>query len=136
PPVPRRAPREGTPDPLSLDSKWAGRHRAAAVEAPKTPTSESMPPAPRALSSLDASPTRHALDRLIHAMLARVTLGLSPAGVMQAYGDWLWHLAISPGKQSELVDSAARKAARLLIHASRTAGDPECSTCVEPLAQD
>jgi polyhydroxyalkanoate synthase subunit PhaC len=55
---------------------------------------------------------------------------------MQAYGDWLWHIAISPGKQAELLESAVNNAARLLIYASRLVTDPECPACVEPLAQD
>src|SRR6476661_8678440 len=138
-PVSRRAPRKATPDPLPLDRKGAGRHRVPAVEAPNPPTPEPVPPAPHALSSLNPSiprPTRHTLDRLVHAMLARATLGLSPASVMQAYGDWLWHIAISPGKQSELIESAVNKATRLLIYASRLASDPECPACAEPLAQD
>ncbi|EKE68923.1 PHA/PHB synthase family protein [Gallaecimonas xiamenensis] len=41
-------------------------------------------------------------DRLYQANLARLTLGLTPAGLGEAYGAWLAHLAISPGRLAEL----------------------------------
>ncbi len=42
------------------------------------------------------------LDRSLHALAARATLGLSPAALLAAWGDWEVHLASSPGKQAEL----------------------------------
>lgn len=138
-PMSRRAPRKATPRHLSLDTKSTGHHRVSTVEVSDAATPEpvtSTPRAPANPSSSVLTPTRHPLDRLVHAMLGKWTLGLSPAAVMQAYGDWLWHMAISPGKQTELIDSAARKAVRLLVHASRAAVDPGYPTCVEPPAQD
>lgn len=42
------------------------------------------------------------LDRSYQANLARFTLGLSPAGLTEAYTSWLAHLAMSPGRLSEL----------------------------------
>jgi polyhydroxyalkanoate synthase subunit PhaC len=76
-------------------------------------------------------------DRSLHAAAARVTGGLSPAALAQAYLDWATHLANAPGKRMQLVDKAVRKAVRFANYASRCAahgGKAEC--CIEPLPQD
>jgi polyhydroxyalkanoate synthase len=71
--------------------------------------------------------TRLALetDRLARAYAARATLGISPAALALAFGDWWLHLAASPGKLVELQRKAARKWLRYLA-----------GTAIEPLAQD
>ena len=77
-------------------------------------------------------------DRLLHAMLGRYTLGLSPAALALAFEDWLTHLALAPGKQQELVDKALRKLHRFVLyaaHAAHAARGP-CPACIEPLPQD
>jgi len=51
----------------------------------------------------------HSVDQAVHAALARMTGGLSPAVLAEAYLDWAIHLAISPGKQAELVTKSVRK---------------------------
>ena len=80
---------------------------------------------------------RDSLDHIAHASLARLTGGLSPAAVVDAYMDWAVHLAISPGKQVELATKAARKWARLTQFASHCAVDGgTCEPCIEPLPQD
>ncbi|MGF1455264.1 MAG: PHA/PHB synthase family protein [Alphaproteobacteria bacterium] len=77
------------------------------------------------------------LDRSVHAAIARVTLGLSPASMMGAYSDWLQHLAMAPGKQSELSAKAARKLARLAMYTVALASlNQEARPCIEPLPQD
>ena len=76
------------------------------------------------------------IDRQIHAALAGVTHGLSPASLLEAYGDWAVHLAISPGKRASLVQKAARKAIRLWLHAMHCAVEPQTSPCIAPLPQD
>ncbi len=77
----------------------------------------------------------HVYDRLFHAWLARLTNGLSPVSLMQAYLDWLLHLMSSPGKQSELLTKAVRKTTRLgLLSARCVRGD--AALCIEPLPQD
>uniref|UniRef100_UPI003F492F8B PHA/PHB synthase family protein n=1 Tax=Cupriavidus yeoncheonensis TaxID=1462994 RepID=UPI003F492F8B len=48
------------------------------------------------------------IDRLLHAALARVTGGASPASLGLAWTDWAWHLAISPGKQVALAQQMMR----------------------------
>jgi polyhydroxyalkanoate synthase len=66
-----------------------------AVIAPPTPT----PPA--------AEPHHHAaLDRGAMASLARLTAGLSPHAMIDAWSDWAMHLGRAPGRQLELVERA------------------------------
>ncbi len=76
------------------------------------------------------------LDRALHALAARATLGLSPAALMAAWGDWAVHLAVSPGKQAELVRKALRKSLRLQTFALAGAAAGSAGRCIEPLAQD
>ena len=45
-------------------------------------------------------------DRALHAMLARLTGGISPAALLLAYADWLSHLAASPQRQIEIAQEA------------------------------
>ncbi len=76
------------------------------------------------------------LDRLTHALLGRVTHGLSPASLALAYSDWLAHLAMAPGKQAELLQKAARKMMRFTVYAARSSVDPNTPPCIDPLPQD
>lgn len=54
-----------------------------------------------------------AFDREFHARLGKF-LALSPASLADAYFDWFTHLAISPGKQFQLMESMGRKQSKLL----------------------
>lgn len=94
------------------------------------PQNTSGPASPASVST--HGPT---LDRLLHAMLGRCTLGISPAALALAFEDWLTHLALAPGKQSELVDKALRKLNRLALYAANAARGT-CPACIEPLPQD
>jgi polyhydroxyalkanoate synthase len=77
------------------------------------------------------------LDRAARATLARATWGISPAALAMASIDWAAHLALSPGKQAELVLKACRKAVRFGQYLARAAADPErTGPCIEPLPQD
>ncbi|MDJ0950314.1 MAG: alpha/beta fold hydrolase [Alphaproteobacteria bacterium] len=78
----------------------------------------------------------HSLDRLANALSGRLTLGLSPVALSQAFGDWSAHLATSPGKQAELVQKAMRKAIRLGLYLQSCAANPETPACIDPLPQD
>jgi|SoiMethySBSTD1v2_1073268.scaffolds.fasta_scaffold49578_2 polyhydroxyalkanoate synthase len=91
-----------------------------------------------AAASLRASPVKagQSLDRPLHAAVARLTGGISPAALTQAYTDWLQHLLFSPDKQIELVGKAADKWARYLQYCIRACTDQTCPDCIEPLAQD
>ena len=45
-------------------------------------------------------------DRALHAMLARLSGGISPAALLLAYTDWLSHLASSPQRRIEIAQEA------------------------------
>ena len=45
-------------------------------------------------------------DRAFHAMLARLSGGISPAALLLAYTDWLSHLAAAPQRQIEISQEA------------------------------
>ncbi|SLN66255.1 PHA/PHB synthase family protein [Oceanibacterium hippocampi] len=127
----------------------AGSHKAAAapvqskVAASRAPTIPDVPglaPATSAAVPFDRPlPGQFAtrtMDRAFKANLARLTGGLSPAGLAALCFDWYSHLALSPGKQVELVEKASRKLARLALYAGHSAGHPETRCCIEPLPQD
>ncbi|MDX2059673.1 MAG: alpha/beta fold hydrolase [Gemmatimonadales bacterium] len=80
------------------------------------------------------TPSTPAIDKSLHAFMAMLC-GFSPAAAATAWFDWYAHLAISPGKQAELVRSAGEKAKLFASYASmRCCGKPDC--CVHPLPQD
>ena len=76
------------------------------------------------------------IDRAANATLARMTGGIAPGVISQAYSDWLFHLALSPGKQARLVEKAVRKWARFGQYLNRCASDTRAKACIEPLPQD
>jgi len=57
------------------------------------------------------------LDRSVTAAMARLTGGVSPHAVADAWTDWLLHLARAPGRQLELVERAERNMLKLAAHA-------------------
>ena len=70
------------------------------------------------------SPTQR-LDRLLHAGSAPLTGSLSPVSLSLAWADWAWHLAVSPGRQTELAGLAAQLAQDTLrVAAGATADAP------------
>lgn len=72
-----------------------------------------------------------------HAAIVRMTAGVSPASILQAYSDWWIHLALSPGKQAELVLEAQQKAFQFAGYLPRTMMlGRECEQCIEPAEQD
>lgn len=133
--------------PARTSSSLKGSRASKAKVAP-LPAWSSEPAAVSAATPAPTRPTdtwddaelhriRDALDHAAHASLARLTGGLSPAAVADAYMDWALHLAMSPGKQVELAAKAARKWARLAQFASHCAvGGGKCEPCIEPLPQD
>jgi polyhydroxyalkanoate synthase len=46
-------------------------------------------------------------DRILRAVRARATQGISLIAVADAWSNWAVHLAMAPGKQAELAQSAA-----------------------------
>ncbi|WP_283805856.1 alpha/beta fold hydrolase [Bradyrhizobium sp. ARR65] len=76
-------------------------------------------------------------DRAFHAMLARLTGGISPAALSLAYMDWAWNLATAPQRQMEIVQEAVRGAGRLLGAGLRvTAPDQAPWSLIKPQPQD
>lgn len=61
----------------------------------------------------DLATVQRAIDQSVHASVARMTAGLSPAALAEAWFDWAIHAAFSPGKQATLVIKLLRKQMRL-----------------------
>jgi polyhydroxyalkanoate synthase len=76
------------------------------------------------------------IDRSLHASVAHLTGGLSPAAMADAYWDWAVHLASSPGKQMLLAEKAMRKTWRFANYTWRCSLQPNAAPCIEPLPQD
>jgi polyhydroxyalkanoate synthase len=77
------------------------------------------------------------LDRTFNYTISRLTLGLSPAGLAEAYFDWFAHLAAAPGKQLQLHHKAVRKALRFWQYLSTCAlAGGSSRMCIEPLPHD
>jgi poly[(R)-3-hydroxyalkanoate] polymerase subunit PhaC len=97
-------------------------------------------PCPPCRGAEDTDPSQRfaeALDRSVHFLMSRFTLGLSPMARAEAFTSWLIHLAMSPGKQLQLWEKAARKAVRLAGYTSRCAsGLDGRDPCIEPLPHD
>jgi polyhydroxyalkanoate synthase subunit PhaC len=78
-----------------------------------------------------------ALDRAVNYALSRVTLGLSPAALAEAYFGWLVHLAAAPGKQLQIGQKALRKTLRFWHYAATCALTEQTGIrCIEPLPHD
>jgi len=87
--------------------------------------------------SYGAEAVGEVVDRLIHASVAHLTGGLSPASVSGAYWDWAIHLSASPGKQMLLANKALRKGWRFASYAAACALHGETAApCIDPLPQD
>lgn len=76
------------------------------------------------------------LDRALKANLARLTLGLTPAGLAVQGFDWLAHLAFSPGKQIQLCEKGFRAASRLISYTAEAATTSDAPPCISPQPQD
>jgi len=87
-----------------------------------TPTSIAPTPFPSEPHSAQGAAPPLDMDRVVHAQIARLTMGLSPASMAAACLDWLGHLTLSPGKQQAL-----------LMHAIGGVAD---NTAKEPQSKD
>lgn len=83
-----------------------------------------------------APKTHPSLDQPLNAALGRVTGGISPTALSQAYIDWAQHLLMSPDKQIELVLKAQRKFLRYIEFSHSACCDPQCAPCIAPLPHD
>jgi polyhydroxyalkanoate synthase len=74
------------------------------------------PPAARQPSVPQTDADAHSLaplDRAVMGNLARLTSGISPHAVIDAWSDWAMHLGRAPGRQLELAQRAQMNALRL-----------------------
>ena len=62
----------------------------------------------------DQQPEPYQADRALHAMLARLTGGISPIALSLAYMDWASHLAAALQRQMEISQDALRSATHFL----------------------
>ncbi|MBN8607023.1 MAG: polyhydroxyalkanoic acid synthase [Caulobacterales bacterium] len=77
-----------------------------------------------------------AFDQRFKANLARMTSGVSPAGMFAVYANWIAHLTLAPGKRVQLARQAAVSAAALSHYALRAAFDTQIPPLIEPSAGD
>ena len=63
------------------------------------------------------------IDQEFKSELAKACMGMSPIEICSAYFDWLSHLAISPGRQLQLVQSFVRKSAKLGMYSIQSLFD-------------
>lgn len=79
------------------------------------------------------------LDVKARSALAQLTISISPQSALLAWLDWASHLAIAPGKQSDLCALALDQASQLAAYLREClmAGPGEAhACCIEPPAQD
>jgi polyhydroxyalkanoate synthase len=76
------------------------------------------------------------IDHILPAFVAKFSGGLSPMAMGAAFADWGIHLALSPGKQTQLVGKAVRKFWRYFELCMATLPDGRGRHCIEPLPQD
>lgn len=92
---------------------------------------------PPAAGETETDTEKHFADTAIHAAIAQATLGISPISLVEAYFDWLLHLAVSPGRRMYLAREAGENALALADYAARAAGQAEPpAPCVEPAPGD
>lgn len=72
------------------------------------------------------------MDRNLMATLARITGGLSPHAVINAWGDWAMQMARAPGRQLELAERAQANAWALARHAAAAFGGRAAPPPFEP----
>ncbi|MDJ0826797.1 MAG: alpha/beta fold hydrolase [Rhodobacter sp.] len=108
------------------------------AKSPKSPAAEparSQLPAKRPEPPLRDRPYRD-LDRSLHAALARLTGGLSPHAIAEAWADWALHLSRAPGRQMELAEHAGRNAFELMSYAARATADATAEKPFKPRKYD
>ena len=94
-----------------------------------------MPASPQPES--DESAETYQADRTLHAMLARLSGGISPTALLLAYTDWLSHLAASPQRRLEIAQEGVIDSQRFFDAARRFfAPDQGPWSLIKPQPQD
>ncbi len=85
-------------------------------------------------------------DRIVHAGIGRMAGGFSPMGLVEAWFDWALHLAVSPGRSTELAVAALNESYRLAALSTTTlagttlaggaSGSGRCVPCERSLPYD
>ena len=78
----------------------------------------------------------YALDHILHASIAKLTGGISPASLMLAGFDWWGHLLFSPSKQQMLKESWLNKTANISNYAMQAVLDNNVAPVIAPLPSD
>ncbi len=76
------------------------------------------------------------IDGKVHAALASASASLSPVSLQLAWLDWYAHLAISPGRQGELLRLALEQSSRLSHYVAARISAGACTACVDPPETD
>ncbi len=63
------------------------------------------------------------MNQEFRAAIAKITKGMSPVALINAYVDWLGHLSLSPGKQLQLMQSLANKVYLLGTYTAESMSD-------------
>jgi polyhydroxyalkanoate synthase len=93
---------EGARLPCRAHAPGYGKEQGSLPSAPSVPQETETPQDPQA--------EPYQADRAVHAMLARLTGGVSPVALSLAYMDWASHLAAAPQRQMEMLQDALRGA--------------------------
>lgn len=80
--------------------------------------------------------TSYAVDRFFHAMIGKLTFGLSPSALLLAYYDWLLHLSFAPAKGTELRQESLTNLFLLTLYASNLSKNKDCEPCIKPSKHD
>jgi polyhydroxyalkanoate synthase subunit PhaC len=76
------------------------------------------------------------IDRYLHSVLSNI-YGTSPGSLSTSYFDWLFHLALSPGRMTDLTINAWEKTALFANYAiGNNCGRGKMECCAQPLPQD
>ncbi|MDZ5648580.1 PHA/PHB synthase family protein [Nitrospirillum sp. BR 11828] len=121
-------------------------YRPAAAQAPGAPLSaapQTVVPPPDTRSPIvppavtpAPDPDFHALDRALRAAAARLTQGLSPSVIAEAWADWAIHLTASPGRRLALSLAATDAAGRFTVWLAEAAAGGKPAPLVEPRPGD